>query len=200
MRPSNAVSVRKLQNCVRRMRRVSEGWNNAIVRENAGGSAWVNSERVQMKGKCDQVCKQRVQNATVSENTLREYRLRWKTDLICLSGCENRVKNIANHEKPCGGLANRGEPRRTVANRGGSPPPRTEPWRHGAVRGANRTVGVAHGSVCERTAPRGSRFEPWSTLIIRPHNPLEGRISATLQATLVAVPFRTGGPEDLAGR
>ena len=64
----------------------------------------------------------------------------------------------------CGGLANRGEPRRTVANRGGSRPPRNEPWRPGAVRGANRTVGVAHGSVCERTIPRGSRFEPWSTL------------------------------------
>ena len=64
----------------------------------------------------------------------------------------------------CGGLGNRGELRRTVANRGGSPPPRTEAWRSGAVHGANRTVGVAHGSVCERTAPRGSRFEPWSTL------------------------------------
>ena len=51
-----------------------------------------------------------------------------------------------------------------MANRGGSHPPRTEPWRRGAVRGANRTVGVAHGSVRLRTEPHGSRFEPWSTL------------------------------------
>ena len=63
-----------------------------------------------------------------------------------------------------GGLRRFGKPWRTVANRGGLPPPRTEQWRRGAVRGANRTVGVAHGSICERTAPRGSRFEPWSTL------------------------------------
>ena len=64
------------------------------------------------------------------------------------------------------------EPRRFVshtnrgglANRGGSRPTRTKPWGRGAVRGANRTVGVAHGSVCGRTEPHGSRFEPWSIL------------------------------------
>ena len=63
-----------------------------------------------------------------------------------------------------GGLRRFGEPWRTVANLGGSRPPRTEPWRRGAVRGANRTVGVALGSVCGRTAPHSLRFEPWSTL------------------------------------
>ena len=62
-------------------------------------------------------------------------------------------------------MANQAELCRTVANRRGSRPPRTEPWRRGAVRGENQTVGVTHGSVCERTAPRGSRFEPWSTVI-----------------------------------
>ena len=50
-------------------------------------------------------------------------------------------------------------------DRGGSPPQPTEPWHRGAVRGANRTVGVTHSSVCGRTAPHGSLFEPWSTLI-----------------------------------
>ena len=131
--------------------------------------ACVNSERVQRKGKVYQVCKQRVHNATVSENTLPEYRSRWKTHLICLCGCENSVKKYREPWKivvDYGRLANRGELRQTVANCGCSRPPRTKPWPRRAVRGVNSTVGVAHSSVCERTAPHGSRFELWSTLIL----------------------------------
>ena len=83
--------------------------------------------------------------------------------LTCASVSKAREK-ISRTMKNCGVRRRFDEPWRTAANRGGSPPPRTEPWRRGAVRGANRTVGVAHGLVCERTAPYSSRFEPWSTL------------------------------------
>ena len=81
----------------------------------------------------------------------------------------------------CGGFANRGEPCQTVAvhpphepNRGVAVwfVGRTEPWHRSVVRGANRTVGVVYGLVCWQTAPHGSQFEPWSTVLTVALRPL----------------------------
>ena len=94
-----------------------------------------------------------------SKRRARESWARWKaagTQLSAETICANAELNekltsarvvkarekISRTRKNCCVLWRFGEQWRTAANRGGSPPPRTKPWRRGAVRGENRTVGV----------------------------------------------------------